>query len=114
MNSYGGKGEQYPKTIDWANRRLTTDAVQTGGGGAKRGVAWDYAIDLANVSGKDMWINIPCSATDDYVQHLAELMHKNLDPKIKIYIEDSNEVWNAGFSQYGYNRDAASAEGARR
>ena len=32
-----------------------------------KGGSWEYLIQLANVSGKDLWLNIPIGATDDYV-----------------------------------------------
>ncbi len=43
----------------------------------------------------------------DYVRQLATFLKKGLHPKIKIYIEHSNEVWNFGFPQYIYNKLAA-------
>jgi hypothetical protein len=33
-------------------------------------------------------------ADDDYVRHYAELVRDQLDPKLKAYVEYSNEVWN--------------------
>jgi hypothetical protein len=111
-NNYGhpGNNEMYPKVIQWSDRRLPTDATQTDASGARRGIAWEFAIDVANESGKDMWINIPISATPDYVTHLAEMIHKRLDPKLNVYVEYSNEVWNFGFPQNWYNATAAKAE----
>lgn len=94
---------------EWNERRLPGDATQTSDG-KKSGVAWEYVIALANQTGKDIWINIPVSASDDYIRQLAEMMKKDLDPSITIYFEHSNEVWNMLFSQTPYNRLAAEAE----
>ncbi|HRQ29379.1 MAG TPA: T9SS type A sorting domain-containing protein [Saprospiraceae bacterium] len=65
------------------------------------GVAWEYLVRLANTTQKDIWINIPHRADDDYIIELAGLLKQTLDPGLKIYLEYSNELWNAGFSQNG-------------
>ncbi|MEO8657129.1 MAG: hypothetical protein ABI693_01595 [Bryobacteraceae bacterium] len=100
----------YPAVLNWSDRRLITDATQQPTG-SKTGFAWEYAILLANQSGKDMWINIPVSATEDYIRQLALLLKARLNPGLKVYIEHSNEVWNQTFSQYFWNQNAAAAEG---
>ncbi len=87
----------------WANRKLTTTPTQTG----SKGVAWEYCIELANFLNKDMWINVPHKADSAYIANLAQLVHSTLNPNLKVYIEHSNEVWNFGFAQASYNRDAA-------
>jgi hypothetical protein len=73
-------------------------------------VAWEYAIELANQAKKDLWINVPDRATDDYVKQLAKLFKEKLDPDRNVYVEYSNEVWNSTFKQFGRNLDAAKAE----
>jgi hypothetical protein len=92
--------------INWGDRAKVTDATQS----TARGVAWEYVIDLANVTGKDIWINIPQGATDNYVQQLATLIKSNLNPDRVVYVEYSNEVWNRKFSQSHANLDAAVAQ----
>ncbi|MGH8128361.1 MAG: hypothetical protein ACRETC_08345 [Gammaproteobacteria bacterium] len=67
------------------------------------GQSWESAIALANATHKNMWINIPVMATDDYITQLANLLKSSLDPGLHVYVEYSNEVWNYGFSQYQYN-----------
>ncbi len=69
------------------------------------GVSWEYIIELANLTNKDIWINIPHLADDDYIEQLAQLLHNELNANIKIYLEYSNEVWNAMFTQ---SQDATS------
>ena len=100
---YGDAGHH---VTQWKDRRLTTDATQSNIGD-KHGVAWEYLIALANTTNKDIWINVPVSASDDYVKQLATLLKTTLKPSLKIYIEHSNEVWNFGFPQYIYNKLAA-------
>lgn len=110
---YGDKGHH---VIRWEDRTLTTDAIQGQAGlrSGTHGVAWEYVIQLANAVKKDVWINVPISATgsdpsdsQSYIYQLAKLFKTNLDPKLNIYIEHSNEVWNFGFSQYIWNKLAA-------
>ena len=46
-------------------------------------------------------------ADDDYVFQFATLLKANLDPSLHVYVEYSNEVWNSGFSQFGWNLNEA-------
>ena len=118
---YGDTGHHL---IGWNDRTLPTDATQ-GMEGLRPGtigVAWEYPLLLANQTHKDLWINIPVSATgtspDDkgsYIYKLAELIKngdaftggKGLASGLHLYIEHSNEVWNFGFPQYIWNKLAA-------
>ncbi len=107
---------------EWADRPLTTDALQ----GTDKGVALEYLVELANRARANPWFNIPHLATDDYVQKFAELVRDQLDPSLQAYVEYSNEVWNSGFEQYthaesmgvsaglGSDRDAADRYYCRR
>ncbi len=94
----------------WSNRKLPDDTTQLPWGSKKDGAAWEYVIELANASGKDIWINIPVAADDDYIRRLAELMRERLQPGLKIYLEYSNEVWNPLFQQQEWNFQQAFAE----
>ncbi len=86
----------------WSDRRLPSDATQQSTGN-KHGIAWEYVIELANETNKDIWINIPVSADDDYVRQLARLMHDTLKPGLRIYLEHGNEVWNGIFTGNAWN-----------
>jgi hypothetical protein len=118
---YGDTGHHM---IRWSDRTLPDDASQgmTGLREGSHGVAWEYLILLANATHKDLWINVPISATgaepndaESYVHRLAQLLKtgntftggKGLDPSLHIYVEHSNEVWNFGFSQYVWDKLAA-------
>ncbi|OGB71068.1 MAG: hypothetical protein A2486_08120 [Burkholderiales bacterium RIFOXYC12_FULL_65_23] len=74
------------------------------------GVPWEHVIALANQTQKDIWINIPVAADDDYVLQLAGLLKSMLNGSSKIYVEYSNELWNSQFKQFGTNRDLATQE----
>lgn len=91
----------------WAERKLPTE-LQTG----VRGVALEYVAEIANMTGKDVWVNVPMLADANYAKQMAWLLKDRLDPKLKIYVELSNEIWNTafGFSQGNENHELAKAE----
>jgi len=60
-----------------------------------------YVALLANQAGKDIWINIPASATDDYVRQLATLLHARLNPALKFI---SNTATKCGIRCLGRMR----------
>ena len=101
----------FPAVQPWSSHRPATYATQMSGTKYKGG-SWEYLIQLANVSGKDLWLNIPIGATDDYVTQLALLLKTNLHPDRVVYVELSNEIWNTApdYPQTVYNNQAAAAE----
>jgi len=96
----------------WSERTQPNTPSQAG----PAGIAWEYVIQFANVSGKDIWINIPHrvnltdTSANNYVTRLANLMKANLLPGIHVYVEYSNEVWNPTFSQFNANVASAVSE----
>lgn len=100
----------------WADRVKPQDTSQfqtlAGYGYQGKGGSWEYAVELANEAGKDIWINIPLQVDDDYVTQLAQLLRYGsdgtnpytspqaapafppLDANLRVYIEYSNEIWN--------------------
>lgn len=106
----------YPGVTEWRDTRPSTYAVQTmpetpvAGCRYYKDRSWQYMIELANVSGKDPWINVPIAATDDYITKLATLFRDSLAPGRAVYVEYSNEIWNYLFSQPHWNLAAAQAE----
>lgn len=52
---------------------------------------WEVLIDAANSAGRDIWVNVPPNATNDYLQGLAELLKAELDPGLNIYVEYASE-----------------------
>ena len=96
---------------NWSDRTLPTHATQNRRfQGVHAGAAWEHAIELANLTDKDLWLCVPDLATDDYVRQLATLLRDTLEPDRKIYLEWSNETWNMTFAQACQNLNAAVAE----
>jgi hypothetical protein len=120
--------------VNWSDRPLPGYASQNrsaaGYGWQGKGGAWEFAVLLANETGKDAWICIPAKATNDYMTKVAQLfrygsngttpytstqtspVYPPLNSSLKIYLEYSNELWNTAgaFQQSFHNRDAAVAE----
>jgi hypothetical protein len=70
-----------------------------------KGVPVEVMVELANKTGANPWFTIPHQATDEYVANFAKVVKENLDPKLKVYVEYSNEVWNTIFEQYQWVED---------
>jgi hypothetical protein len=76
---------------------------------------WEYQIQLANQTGKDLYISTPINADADYLTKLAQLIrygsdgnlpytsqeanpvYPPLNSNLRVYVERSNEVWNWRF-----------------
>ena len=91
----------------WDDRSTLNDAVWGGNDGRTpdenhKGVPVEVMIALANTLKRDIWVNMPHIANDDYVSQYAQQLYTNLDPSIKVYLEYSNEVWNNGFAANAY------------
>lgn len=99
----------------WADRRKVEeltygDGQELGYGWQGRGSPWEHAILLCNETDRDLWVNVPLKADDDYVRQLARLIKTQLEADRKVYVELSNEVWNFGFLQHQQVRDKVDAE----
>ncbi|UYV38723.1 calcium-binding protein [Rhodobacteraceae bacterium D3-12] len=64
-----------------------------------RGVPIEVMVELSNFIGADPWFNMPHAADDVYAERFAEMVLERLDPRLHVYVEYSNEVWNHGFPQ---------------
>lgn len=103
---------------NWSDRtppgRLTHWWLPPGGGGygwQNVGGPWEYAVAIANEANRDIWINIPQYATDEYIANVARVIKYGsdgvnpysspqanpvwppLNPNLKVYVEYSNEMW---------------------
>ena len=65
-----------------------------------RGVPVEVMIALANLVGAHPWFTLPHRADESYARSFAQMVKRELDPALSVYVEDSNEVWNSEFSQY--------------
>jgi hypothetical protein len=81
----------------WSERPRPDDATFM-----SRGVPVELLIDLANRLKADPWFCMPHRADDEYMRNFAVLVKDRLDPKLRAYVEYSNEVWNSGFKQHAY------------
>jgi hypothetical protein len=113
-NSYAqpGSNEAYPYLLNWDTDRTTptTGPVYGVTHAGIHGVPYEYVIQAANQSNKDIWINVPVNASDAYVNAMANLFAQGLNSNINVYLEYSNEMWHLGFAQGPWNATSAQAE----
>ena len=127
---------------DWADRRPPQHAFQQGvlnrrapatgfSGDRGTGLAFEQMVALANAAGRDLWINIPHLATDDFITRLAQLIrfgsdgvnpysttvvspaYPPLNTNRQVFVEYSNEIWSSGnsFAQGNWAQEQATALG---
>lgn len=96
--------------VNWADRHLPSLPGQINRNKNGVGSSWEDVCQFANELNKEIWINIPMNADNNYITQCATLLKNNLNPNIKVYVEFSNEVWNFGFGQFFDNTNAAVAE----
>lgn len=113
------------RDTEWTDRTFVSDHWNQQG-------SWEYMVQLANLTHRDLWINIPAHASNDYVLKLAQLIrfgsdgvnpfasqaeydayqgtkYRGLDPDLNVYVEYSNEVWNSQFEAQKYATAQANA-----
>jgi len=93
------------------NRRVTWATRNKPGDGSywmNDGVPVEEMVALANKVGADPWFAMPWNADDEYITRFATYVRANLASGRRVYVEVSNEVWNAGYPVRGQ----AQAEGA--
>lgn len=67
-----------------------------------KGVPVEAMVSLANRAGTDAWFSMHHLASDDEIRAFATYVRDHLDPRLKVYVEFSNEVWNFQFEQGQY------------
>ncbi|CAA6817597.1 MAG: Unknown protein [uncultured Thiotrichaceae bacterium] len=85
----------------WAKRPNIAQA-SWGGKEGVRGVPLEIMVELANQLNADAWFNLPHKADNIFVQNYARYVKDNLNPKLKAYVEYTNEAWNGIFTQAHY------------
>lgn len=63
------------------------------------GVPTEVMTELANLIGIDPWFTLPHMSDDMLARKFASVVKATLNPKLKAYVEYSNEVWNFQFEQ---------------
>jgi len=111
--------------VTWQERTKPTFFGMTG----DNGQSWELLVALANATDRDIWLNVPVKADDDYIAKLAQLVkygsdgnlpytttqaspaYPPLKPGLKVYVEYGNEVWNPGpgFKGFGWALALANA-----
>ena len=85
--------------------------------GHPSGIPLEDCFALAAAAGppsKDLWINVPALASDDYINQFAALVARlaPMGSDFRVYIEYSNEPWNWGMAQRQQVQTAALANKA--
>lgn len=92
--------------VKWSERAKLADAVWGGSGRTphtrRNGVPVEVIVSLANTLQRDMWVNMPHYADDEFISSFADYVSQNLDQSLKSYVEYSNETWNPGFLGHFY------------
>lgn len=67
----------------------------------RHGAALEHFLDLAEVCNADVWIPFNHAASNALIDHWCNILKtwKDAHPGRVVYIEYSNELWNAGFWQ---------------
>lgn len=86
-------------TVRWGDRVWPSSPSQS----TARGVAVEHMVDLCNELEADPWFCMPHLATDNYMRQFARIVRDRLSPERTVYIEFSNEMWNAIFDQARWN-----------
>jgi hypothetical protein len=109
-----GSGLTTGTYTSWSTRTKPY-SVQTRGSDVRiGGVAIENLCATANQVQKDLWVNVPFYATDDYILGMARTIafgsdgttaytstqaspvFPPLDANLKVYVEHGNEIWNSG------------------
>jgi hypothetical protein len=93
-----------PQSV-WSTRKQKTQSQ------ANEPIAFEWQIDLCNRAQKDCWFAVPIQGDAAYQKSLAELVKQLLDPRLRAYVEYSNEVWNGAFPQAKIALDTANRLG---
>lgn len=94
----------------WAERRsgdadYTLGERLTPGHGPlapERGRPLEDTLALAHALGADLWLRLPHQATDSYVTAAAELVHSQLKPDQRVYLELGRDLWDGAWEPGRY------------
>lgn len=95
------------KPYTWAERTTVLGPRQSY---KPQGVALEVMIFLCNQTKTRPWFCMPHLAEDDFIRRFASMVKKQSKAD-KIYVEFSNETWNADFPVYAWAQSQATASG---
>ena len=95
-------------SVNWSTRTTLNDASWSHHT-TNDGVPVEALVKLANEAHVDLWYNVPTRADNTYVTNALTYIRDHLDPSVKVHVEWSNEVWNAGFAANSYAQGKANA-----
>ncbi len=107
LRMHGWQNTNFPTAVDW--ERNVFDADQAGWGYEDFGMPYENLLQMANETRSDLWINIPHTASDQYIREAAKYLKANLDGDLRLHVEFSNEYWTEGFDQHQYFVDGGRA-----
>jgi hypothetical protein len=106
--AYGGGTKAAPVTpITWATRNTTVGAQYY----TNDGVPVELIVALGNLLNRDIHVNLPWNASNDWVTGFCTYIRDNLNSGLVVYIEVGNEVWNANYKVYTQAINEGTAEG---
>ncbi|MGL5010720.1 MAG: calcium-binding protein, partial [Paracoccaceae bacterium] len=100
LRTHDWQSTNYATTVDWTRNVETADQANWGQEG--RGMPYELLVEMANETRSDLWVNIPHTASDQYLREAAAYVKANLDPDLRLQVEFSNEYWTTIFDQYAY------------
>lgn len=89
-----GNSARATDQIVWANRTKPGSIDQL----ANEQMSYELFVDLNNQNRSSPWFTLPYNASPEYHRAMAQMVHDRLDPKLSVYVEDANEVWNSAFA----------------
>ena len=79
------------KMSEWHQRATPQSAFYN----HNAGMPVEKMMDLAAQSQADPWFSMPHLASNDFYNKFAQTVKARLKPRQKVYIENSNEIWNS-------------------
>ena len=79
------------KVSEWHQRATPQSAFYN----HNAGMPLEVMMDLAEQSQLDPWFSMPHLASDNYYRKFAQTVKARLKPWQKVYVENSNEIWNS-------------------
>jgi Ca2+-binding RTX toxin-like protein len=100
LRTHDWQETNFPSNVDWSRNVYAADQARWGGDGA--GMPYELLVDMANETRSDLWVNIPHTASDQYIREAAVFLRDHLDPGLNLQVEFSNEYWTTIFDQHPY------------